>query len=31
MKSGDYVLGLSFSAFREVAVILIKVLNDRCP
>lgn len=29
MKSGDYMPGLSFSAGRGVAVISVKVLNDR--
>lgn len=29
MKSGDYVTGFSFSTYGGVAVILVKVLNDR--
>lgn len=28
-KSGDYVPGFSFSACRGVAVILVKVLNEK--
>lgn len=30
-NSWDYVPGFSFCAYRGVPVILVKVLDDRCP